>query len=175
VLSDGDTATTSSAEERIAELEAELAAARERVAALAAERDRLRDAYQRLKLELDLLKRRIFVARLQGDTLGGESDWIPITGGTDIDIAPAWSPDGNLLYFISERDGFRCIWAQRLHPDSRISVGPPFAVQHFHTGARALLTNFRANPLQIGLSTSERGIVYSLEELRGNIWTMELQ
>jgi Tol biopolymer transport system component len=120
-------------------------------------------------------KRRIFISRLQGETLGGESRWIPITAGTDIDIAPTWSPDGNLLYFISERDGFRCIWAQRLHPDSRIAVDPPFAVQHFHTGARALLTNFRANPLQIGLSTSDRGIVYSLEELRGNIWTMELQ
>jgi hypothetical protein len=125
--------------------------------------------------EIAPYKRRIFIALLQGETLGGESQWIPITAGTDIDIAPAWSPDGNLLYFISERDGFRCIWAQRLHPDSRIALDPPFAVQHFHTGARALLTNFRANPLQIGLSASDRGIVYSLEELRGNIWTMELQ
>lgn len=120
-------------------------------------------------------KRRIFVARLQGDTLGGESQWIPITAGTDIDIAPAWSPDGNLLYFISERDGFRCIWAQRLHPVTKASVDRAFAIQHFHTGGRALLTNFRANPSQIGLSTSTRGLVYSLEELRGNIWTMLLQ
>jgi eukaryotic-like serine/threonine-protein kinase len=119
--------------------------------------------------------RRIYVARLQGETLGDDSQWIPITGGTDVDIAPAWSPNGNLLYFISERDGFRCIWAQRLDPDNRMPVDPPFAVQHFHTGARALLTNFRANPSQIGLSASERGIVYSLEELRGNIWTMEMQ
>jgi Tol biopolymer transport system component len=119
--------------------------------------------------------RRIYIARLQGETLGGESQWIPITAGTDVDIAPAWSPDGNLLYFISECDGFRCIWAQRLHPESKVAVDAPFAVQHFHTGAHALLTNFRANPMQIGLSISDRGIVYSLEELRGNIWTMELQ
>ncbi len=124
--------------------------------------------------------RRIFIARLQGETLqgetlGGESKWIPITAGTDVDVVPAWSPDGNLLYFISERDGFRCIWAQRLDPESKIPVGPPFAFQHFHAGARTLVTNFRANPLQIGLSASDRGIVYSLEELRGNIWTMELQ
>ena len=119
--------------------------------------------------------RRIFVARLQDNTLGGESQWIPVTAGTDVDIAPAWSPDGNLLYFISERDGFRCIWAQRLHPATKTAVDPPFAVQHFHTGARALLTNFRANPSQIGLSASTQGLVYSLEELRGNIWTMPLQ
>ena len=119
--------------------------------------------------------RRIYIARLQGETLGGESQWIPITAGTDLDVAPAWSPDGNLLYFISERDGFRCIWAQRLHPESKAALDAPFAVEHFHTGAHALLTTFRANPMQIGLSISERGIVYSLEELRGNIWTMELQ
>jgi eukaryotic-like serine/threonine-protein kinase len=119
--------------------------------------------------------RRIFVARLQAGRLGAESQWIPVTGGADLDIAPAWSPDGNLLYFLSERDGFRCVWAQRLRPGSKTPVDPPFAVQHFHTGARTLLTNFRANPMLIGLSVSSRGIVYSLEELRGNIWTMDLQ
>jgi Tol biopolymer transport system component len=118
-------------------------------------------------------QRRIFVARLIGNTL--ESQWIPVTAGADLDIEPAWSPDGNLLYFISERDGFRCIWAQRLHPDTKTAVDTPFAVEHFHAGARALLTNFRANPAQIGLSASTRGIVYALEELRGNIWTMTLQ
>jgi Tol biopolymer transport system component len=116
--------------------------------------------------------RRIFVARMQGNTLGGESQWIPVTAGTDVDLAPVWSPDGNLLYFISERDGFRCIWAQRLNPVAKTAAGQPFAVQHFHTAARALLTNFRANPSQIGLSASTKGLVYSLEELRGNIWTM---
>jgi hypothetical protein len=119
--------------------------------------------------------RRIFVARLQGNTLGGEPQWIPVTAGTDIDLAPVWSPDGNLLYFISERDGYRCIWAQRLHPVTKAAMDQPFAVQHFHSGARALLTNFRANPLQVGLSASTQGLVYSLEELRGNIWTMPLQ
>jgi transposase len=65
VLRGGHTATTPSAEQRIAELEAALAASQERVATLAAERDRLREAYQRLKLELDLLKRRIFVAKAE--------------------------------------------------------------------------------------------------------------
>ena len=120
-------------------------------------------------------KRRIFVARLQGNTLGGESQWIPVTAGSDVDIGPAWSPDGRILYFISERDGFRCIWAQRLDPNTKTAVDPPFAVEHFHAGARALLMNFRANPSQIGLSASTRGLVYALEELRGNIWTMTLQ
>jgi len=51
--------------ERIAALEAELAAQRARADALAAERDRLRDAYRQLQVEVDLLRRRIFVAKAE--------------------------------------------------------------------------------------------------------------
>ena len=33
---------------------------------------------------------------------------------------------------ISERDGFRCFWAQPLDPVIKHPAGTPFAVQHFH-------------------------------------------
>lgn len=66
-------------EDRIAQLEAELAAERaalaaeraslvaerERTAALTQERDHLRSSHERLRLELDLLRRRIFVAKAE--------------------------------------------------------------------------------------------------------------
>jgi len=39
-----------------------------------------------------------------------ESAWIPVMDGA----VWAWSPDGNLLYVDSWRDGHECIWAQRL-------------------------------------------------------------
>ena len=43
----------------------------------------------------------------------------------------SWAPDGDLIYMVSERDTFRCIWAQRL--DSRKHpVGSPLPVKHFH-------------------------------------------
>jgi len=44
-----------------------------------------------------------------------------------------WSPDGNLLYFISERDGFVCLWAQRLDPATKHPQGAAFPIRHFHT------------------------------------------
>jgi Tol biopolymer transport system component len=39
-----------------------------------------------------------------------ESAWVYIIDGEP----RAWSPDGNLLYAISDRDGHTCVWARRL-------------------------------------------------------------
>jgi transposase len=56
---------TASAEERIAQLEAALAAERERAVQLEKEREVLRASHERLRLELELLKRRMFVAKAE--------------------------------------------------------------------------------------------------------------
>ena len=56
------------------------------------------------------------------------------------DDKPRWSPDGNLMYFTSLRDGFHCLWAQRLRPDTKEPMGPAFPVKHFHN-ARMSMTN----------------------------------
>ena len=36
--------------------------------------------------------------------------WVAITAGGTEEIEPAWSPDSKLLYFLSDCDGFRCVW-----------------------------------------------------------------
>lgn len=61
----GPQATSATADDRIAVLEAALAAERELVAKLTAERDHLRASHERLRLELELLRRRIFVAKAE--------------------------------------------------------------------------------------------------------------
>jgi eukaryotic-like serine/threonine-protein kinase len=115
----------------------------------------------------DPMTRRIFIAPyIKGEAVG-ESEWIAVTGGADMDREPRWSPDGNLLYFISERDGFRCLWAQRLDPLGKRPMGSPFAVHHFH---RSRLNNRMGDTGLIGLSMSRDKIFLSLEELTGNIW-----
>ena len=55
------------------------------------------------------------------------------------DIDEAGRSDGNLLYFISERDGFRCLWAQRLDVRTKRPSGAPVAVQHFHSSRLSLM------------------------------------
>src|SRR5579885_37661 len=94
-------------------------------------------------------------------------DWIPVTDGATFDDTPRWSPDGKLLYYLSDRDGFRCVWAQRLHPQTMHPLGAPFPVQHFHT--------MRSSPRNVDLSAldifvAEDKMVINLGETRGNIW-----
>src|SRR5262249_42500984 len=45
-----------------------------------------------------------------------QTAWVAVTGGDALERDPAWSPDGQFIYFLSERDGFRCVWTRRLDP-----------------------------------------------------------
>ena len=74
---------------------------------------------------------RIAVAPLDGTRPVAESAWIPIADVASDDYAN-WSPDGKSLYFTSGRDGYSCLWAQRIDVESRRPLGEAFAIQHFH-------------------------------------------
>jgi Tol biopolymer transport system component len=91
---------------------------------------------------------RIWIAPIAGPLPVPQADWIPITDGAKLERDPAWSADGRFLYFVSERDGFRCIWARPLNPVTMRPSGDAFAVRHFHSahlslrhvGSRGFLT-----------------------------------
>ena len=113
----------------------------------------------------------VFVAPVRPGRPPAESEWIAITDGSQWDRRPDWSPGGNLLYFTSERDGFRCIWAQRLHPATKRPQGSPFAVHHVHKARHSL---FNVDTVgQLGLSVARDKIVFATSEITGNIWMME--
>jgi Tol biopolymer transport system component/DNA-binding winged helix-turn-helix (wHTH) protein len=85
------------------------------------------------------------------------------------DDKPRWSPNGNLIYFISDRDGYLCLWAQRLESRGKKLVGSPFPVYHFHN-ARLSMANLDTGILEIGVAKDK--IIVGLGELTGNIWSM---
>jgi Tol biopolymer transport system component/predicted Ser/Thr protein kinase len=116
--------------------------------------------------------RRIFVAAFHGAAAIPEDQWIPITDGKGMDRYADWSSDGRLLYFLSERDGFRCIWAQRLDPATKHPSGEAFPVRHFHTSRRSLMAT--ADPVYTGMSVAAGKIVFSMVEQTGNIWMKDL-
>jgi serine/threonine protein kinase/Tol biopolymer transport system component len=110
---------------------------------------------------------RIYVTPFRGAVVHPSSEWIPITDGESLDDKPRWSPDGNLIYFTSEQDGFRCVRAQRLDGATKRPVGDPFYVHHFHASRRSL-KNVGLGPLEISVSRS--GLVFNLGEITSNIW-----
>ena len=111
--------------------------------------------------------RKVYVAPYDGPTQIPHGDWIAITDGSAIDRAGLWSPDGNLIYLNSNRDGYGCIWAQRLDPRTRRPAGEPFGVYHFHSGRYSQPVGGR------NLSMTSDSLVFARVETTGNVWLME--
>jgi Tol biopolymer transport system component len=104
----------------------------------------------------------------EGAAVPKEEAWIPITDGKALDSQPRWSPDGKVVYYLSDRDGSRCLWARRLDPTTKQPGGEPFAVSHFHSAALSP-ANIGAIGL-IGLGVARDRIVLNMGRSSGNIW-----
>jgi len=97
------------------------------------------------------------------------SEWVAVTDGRAWETDPAWSPGGGLIYFLSERDGFRCVWARRLDPAGKRPLGDAFPVRHFHSARQSLRRVGTAGYLT-GLSVGGQRMVYAVSDLTGNVW-----
>ena len=106
----------------------------------------------------------VLIAPLKKAEPAGENEWIQIAMEAS---CPHWSPDGNLLYFVSNRDGFSCLWAQAIEPQTKRPAGPPMAVYHFHSARRSIAST--------SVSLSSDRMVFSMKELTGNIWMAETE
>jgi eukaryotic-like serine/threonine-protein kinase len=93
--------------------------------------------------------------------------WIAVTELKYFDANPVFSRDGKILFFNSDRDGFTCLWAVRLHPASRKPSGDPFPVQHFHGNPRY----YSQYPV-FGVGPDR--IVISLEQVQSDLWMIKL-
>ena len=76
-----------------------------------------------------------------------------------------------MLYFVSSRDGTRCLYAQRLDSTGR-PVGDAFAVQHFHgirnasVGQQGVLSTGPADAMRGGF------FLHDFSTATSNIWMM---
>ncbi len=115
-------------------------------------------------------KTQVSIAPFREGTHDDPDQWIPITDGQALDDKPRWSPNGNLIYMTSDRDGFTCLWAQPLDPETKRPNGPALAIRHFHQFQNSLGA-VQINMREIGVARDK--IVMPLAELSGNIWLME--
>jgi hypothetical protein len=109
----------------------------------------------------------VWVAPPQNGLPAKASEWFRITEECVMADKPRWSPDGSIIYYISARDGFVCLWAQRVDRLTKRPVEPPFPVRHFHA-ARLSMMNVGYGGLEI--SVGRDMIVLDLGELMGNLW-----
>jgi Tol biopolymer transport system component len=109
-----------------------------------------------------------FISPVRNGVAAQEDEWIRITDGP-VDGRSWWSPDGNLLYYLSERDGSLCLWAQKLDKVSKHPLGPAFAVYHLHGRRHSL------GSAGFGYGMGPDKLYFGLLETTGNIWMAEPQ
>ena len=122
------------------------------------------------KGDLDDNRTRVFVTRFDVELPIDPAAWTEISNGEHWDDLPRFSPDGRLIYFTSDRDGFRCIWARRLDPASKSPQGDSFAVAHFHNMDLSL-SGLSLNEFELSVGPGE--LVFPLLKQSGNIWMLE--
>jgi eukaryotic-like serine/threonine-protein kinase len=115
---------------------------------------------------LDGTSWRGYLAPFQAKSPIGESAWIGIMDGN----GGSWSPDGKLVYTFSGRDGYKCIWAQRLDTGTKRPIGAPFAVFHSHNVRVSL-----ANQTEVSLAIGRDKMLFNMGERTGNIWMAEFK
>jgi serine/threonine protein kinase/Tol biopolymer transport system component len=114
--------------------------------------------------------RRITLVPFTGQAVP-QSEWSVVVDGSALDRQPAWSPAGDFIYFQSDRDGTRCIWAQRVDTGTRKAVGPPFAAHHIHQ-IRYYLDDV-GDPAGVGLTIANGQMFFAAFELQSNVWMAE--
>jgi hypothetical protein len=112
---------------------------------------------------------RLFLVPFKRGVVADRKQWIEATAGAEWVDKPRWSGDGNILYFITERDGSSRIWGQHLNPSSRQPVGPPFEVWRFEERGNSL-----DNIDGLDLTVIENSLLFSARVSVGNIWRMTL-
>jgi hypothetical protein len=116
-------------------------------------------------------RRQVFVVPYTGQWSPPES-WISVTDGSALDREPRWSPDGNRIYFLSDRDGFRCIWARNLDAKTKQPLKSIYPAVHLHDSHLSLL--HIPNTGNVSICPVGDKLIFAMGELSGNIWMTDL-
>ena len=111
-----------------------------------------------------------YLARVNESGPVQESDWIPVNPASHEFKMLFWSPDGNLLYILSEHGEGNLNWleAQRLDPQTKRPEGEPFAVYHFQAPRVPTM-----DPVWNHAAAVEGKVVLELGDLSTNVWMMD--
>ena len=98
---------------------------------------------------------------------GGQ--WVRITDGKHWDDKPRWSPDGRVIYFLSERSGLFNVWGVHFDPGKGSPVGEPVPVTALDNPNLMVPKSIE----QVGLALTQDRLVVTVTQASGSIWVLE--
>lgn len=116
--------------------------------------------------------KRVFAVHLAGVGRSVIGKKIPVTDVDEGSDHARWSGDGKTIFYISTRDGFKCIWAQAFDPRTGTVKGPAFAVAHYHNPGASIGI---VVPRSFNLSVAGDSIFFDLGEYTSSIWVGSLK
>jgi Tol biopolymer transport system component len=120
--------------------------------------------------ELADRKGALLAAPFRGVQAVPESSWVEIAPANHVNDKPRWGPNGNILYFLSNRERNTGIWMRRLDPATKKPLGEPESLRQFPFIRQSLETmDFVSMELAVGRNR----LVLPVGELTGSIWLME--
>jgi serine/threonine protein kinase/Tol biopolymer transport system component len=119
----------------------------------------------------DNTRSRVHVAPFREAAMIRPDDWFALTNSETWEDKPNWSPDGTAIYYTSDRDGFRCIWAQRVDAETKRPTGPEIPVYHSHS-TRLSLRNLSGTRFAVAVARDK--LVFNIAEITGNLWLAQL-
>jgi Tol biopolymer transport system component/DNA-binding winged helix-turn-helix (wHTH) protein len=98
---------------------------------------------------------------------GGE--WIRVTEGAHWDDKPRWSPDGKLIYFLSEQDGFYNVYKVPFDPEKQKTIAPRSRVTGFHDTSFMVA---RCIPT-VAIDVTRDKLMVTTSQSSGSIWVLD--
>jgi len=112
----------------------------------------------------------LLAAPFQGAQAIPEEKWVEIISAGNVNDKPRWGPNGNILYFLSNRERNLGVWMQRLDPATKKPVGEPQSLRQFPLIRQSLET---MSLVSLELAVGRDRLVLPVGELTGSIWLME--
>lgn len=113
-----------------------------------------------------------YIARVPEERAALGSDWIPVNPASHEFQMLFWSPDGNLLYILSEHGEGNLNWleAQRLDPRNKQPAGQLFPVYRFKEPRVPTM-----DPIWNHAAAVEGKIMLELGDVSTNVWMTDLK
>jgi Tol biopolymer transport system component len=104
----------------------------------------------------------------EGEGEVSPEEWKEVAEDRNFIGSPQWSRDGKMLYYISNRDSFSCVWAQAFDTVQK-RFGKPVPVYHGHW-----YPSLKVSPARSIAVTSDR-IYLLMTSTSSNIWRMKVE